>query len=75
MTPTNGNDDSSEQSSSTNDGAAEIARRAYEKWLARGCPEGDDRRDWYEAEQEILAANAARPKASERARSRKRATP
>lgn len=34
--------------------AAAIARLAYEKWQARGCPDGDDRRDWFEAEQEVL---------------------
>lgn len=33
--------------------ATMIARRAYEKWQARGCPHGDDRRDWFEAEAEI----------------------
>lgn len=38
------------------DRAAAIARRAYEKWQARGCPEGDDCRDWFEAEQEVYAA-------------------
>lgn len=42
------------------DHAAAIARRAYEKWQARGCPDGDDRRDWFEAEQEALAAAGAR---------------
>lgn len=35
--------------------AAAIARLAYEKWRARGCPDGDDRRDWFEAEREIAA--------------------
>jgi hypothetical protein len=38
------------------DDRAAIARLAYEKWQARGCPEGADRRDWFEAEQEVLAA-------------------
>lgn len=38
------------------DRAAAIARRAYEKWQARGCPEGDECRDWFEAEQEVDAA-------------------
>lgn len=46
--------------------AAEIARLAYEKWQARGCPEGDDRRDWFEAEQEV-AAGRKRSTAGERA--------
>lgn len=76
MTPLNGNGDGGEQSSSTNDRAGEIARRAYEKWRARGCPDGDDGRDWYEAEREILAESGAQPKASRRAASRgSRVTP
>jgi hypothetical protein len=32
-----------------------IAMRAYEKWCQRGYPHGNDQRDWYEAEQELLA--------------------
>jgi DUF2934 family protein len=40
--------------------APAIARLAYEKWQARGCPDGDDRRDWFEAEQEVLAAAESR---------------
>jgi hypothetical protein len=35
------------------DDLAEIAARAYAKWLARGCPIGDDKRDWFEAQEEI----------------------
>jgi hypothetical protein len=31
-----------------------IAARAYLKWLARGCPIGDDKRDWFEAQEEVL---------------------
>lgn len=31
-----------------------IAARAYLKWLARGCPMGDDKRDWFEAQAEVL---------------------
>ena len=38
------------------DRAVAIARLAYEKWQARGCPMGDDGRDWFEAEKEILGA-------------------
>lgn len=30
-----------------------IAERAYEKWLGRGCPVGDDLRDWFEALAEL----------------------
>lgn len=77
MTPKNGNGDASDQNSSSAGSAGEeraalIARRAYEKWQARGCPQGDDGRDWFEAEQEVLAASTAQPKGSERAPSRKR---
>lgn len=46
-------------STTDSDRSALIARRAYEKWEARGCPDGDDRRDWFEAEQELLGAPAA----------------
>lgn len=31
-----------------------IARRAYELWEERGRPEGDDWRDWFDAERELL---------------------
>lgn len=43
-----------------------IAMRAYEKWTARGCPAGDDLRDWREAEQELLGdvSTAPPPKGS-----------
>jgi hypothetical protein len=37
--------------------AARIARLAYEKWQARGCPAGDDRRDWFDAEKEIATSS------------------
>ncbi len=32
-----------------------VARRAYEKWLQRGCRHGCDKQDWLEAERELLA--------------------
>jgi hypothetical protein len=32
-----------------------IARRAYEKFLARGCVHGSDQADWVQATQELLA--------------------
>ena len=32
-----------------------IAKRAYEKYLARSCADGSDESDWLAAEQEILA--------------------
>jgi hypothetical protein len=35
------------------DRAEAIARLAYSKWQGRGCPEGDDLRDWLEAEGEV----------------------
>ena len=31
-----------------------IAKRAYEKWLARGGKHGNDQGDWFEAERELL---------------------
>jgi hypothetical protein len=34
----------------------EIARRAYEIWQSRGCPQGDGSEDWHTAEDELLAA-------------------
>jgi hypothetical protein len=30
-----------------------IARRAYEKWVKRGCPHGTDIENWLQAEAEI----------------------
>ena len=30
-----------------------IAMRAYEKWCRRGRPQGTDKQDWLEAEQEL----------------------
>jgi len=42
------------------DDLAEIATRAYAKWLARGCPIGDDKRDWFEAQQEVRLERMAR---------------
>lgn len=30
-----------------------IAKRAYELWLDRGCPEGSPEVDWYEAQSEM----------------------
>src|SRR5947208_2314653 len=32
-----------------------IAKRAYEKWLKRGCTHGNDVQDWVEAEKEVMA--------------------
>lgn len=33
----------------------EIARRAYERWEARGCPPGDGSEDWEAAKSELAA--------------------
>jgi hypothetical protein len=35
------------------DDTAEIAARAHAKWQARGCPIGDDKRDWFDAQEEL----------------------
>ena len=32
-----------------------IAALAFQKWQQRGCPTGDDRLDWFEAEKELAA--------------------
>ncbi|MCC5827880.1 MAG: DUF2934 domain-containing protein [Phycisphaeraceae bacterium] len=31
----------------------QIAKRAYEIWLAKGCPQGADHQNWAEAEAEL----------------------
>lgn len=33
----------------------EIAQRAFEIWLRKGCPAGCDEQNWLEAEQELSA--------------------
>jgi len=38
----------------------DIARRAYELFCERGSYDGDDLRDWFEAEQELAEAASAR---------------
>ena len=30
-----------------------IATAAYYRWLNRGCPQGQDQEDWFEAEREV----------------------
>ena len=35
-----------------------VAKRAYEKWVQRGRPQGTDKQDWMEAEAEIRAEMA-----------------
>jgi hypothetical protein len=47
------------------EGDALIARLAYDKWQARGCPVGDEQRDWFEAEQEVRAAGSPRDPSAE----------
>jgi len=39
--------------------SVEIGKRAYEKWLARGCLDGYAQQDWTEAEAELRAEKAA----------------
>lgn len=33
-----------------------VAARAYEIWQERGCPEGSEQENWYQAEQELLTS-------------------
>jgi ribonuclease I len=32
-----------------------IAKLAFQKWQKRGCPNGEDQKDWFEAERELKA--------------------
>jgi hypothetical protein len=41
-----------EQREEGSGGASPTARRAYERYLARGAEHGRDQEDWYEAERE-----------------------
>lgn len=36
----------------------QIARKAYEIWLAKGCPQGQDHVNWKEAEAALLSGKA-----------------
>lgn len=38
----------------------EIGKRAYEKWLKRGCIDGYAQQDWLEAEAELRAEHKPR---------------
>ena len=38
----------------------EIADRAYELWLRRGCPTGSPEEDWFKARQEMEASRSLR---------------
>lgn len=31
----------------------EISQRAYELWVARGCPDGSPDEDWFRAQEEL----------------------
>ncbi len=35
----------------------EIATRAYNIWMQRGCPEGCDEENWHQAQQELAGAS------------------
>lgn len=43
----------------------EIAFRAYELFLARGCQHGDDWADWFRAESEVLGKLSRRGRPAE----------
>jgi hypothetical protein len=36
-----------------------IAQLAFQKWQKRGCPTGQDQRDWFEAEGELKSLHAS----------------
>ncbi len=44
----------------------EIAARAYELFLARGCQHGDDWADWFRAEAEVLGKTGRGQSSAER---------
>lgn len=44
----------------------EIARRAYEIWQSRGCPQGDGSDDWQAALDELSAAKVCRNGSTQR---------
>jgi hypothetical protein len=44
----------------------EIARRAYEIWQSRGCPQGDGSDDWQAAEAELIGTRISRNSAGGR---------
>jgi hypothetical protein len=37
-----------------------IAKLAFQNWQKRGCPNGEDQRDWYEAERELKSSQATK---------------
>jgi hypothetical protein len=38
----------------------EIAQRAYELWIEKGCPHGSAEQDWHEAEQQLMLGHRGR---------------
>jgi Protein of unknown function (DUF2934) len=38
----------------------EIARRAYELWVERGCPQNDSASDWFAARSQLASESALR---------------
>ena len=73
-----GNEEGTDNGNSQSDRTDQIARRAYERWQERGCPQGDGLSDWLEAEQEIAAAalpSSPPAKANATSGSRTRETP
>jgi hypothetical protein len=47
----------------------EIAAKAYERWVARGQPMGQDQEDWFAAEAELHQPAEPKPSALQRIRS------
>lgn len=39
---------------------SDIAQRAYDRWIARGRPSTDGREDWFAAQAELQAEQAAK---------------
>jgi hypothetical protein len=37
-----------------------IAKLAFQKWQKRGCPSGEDQRDWFDAESELKSSQTGR---------------
>jgi hypothetical protein len=39
----------------------DIADRAYQRWVDRGCPQGSPEEDWFEAERELRSGSSLSP--------------
>jgi len=50
----------SSKTASSSPSAEQVAVLAYEKWCARGRPDGGDLQDWLEAEAELAAKGNGR---------------